>query len=128
DTISREAMAVLQAYDFPGNMRELKNALEHAVILATGAEVRPDDLPKSMRPASFGARAPAPPSTPADGVAPLEEMRARWLAPLERQYLQDLLRRTNGHVTAAAKLAGVNRVTFYRLMERHGLRLARMPV
>jgi two-component system response regulator GlrR len=55
-------------------------------------------------------------------------MREQWLAPLERQYLQDLLHRTHGQVTAAAKLAGVNRVTFYRLMERHGLRLARMPV
>jgi two-component system response regulator GlrR len=63
-----------------------------------------------------------------DEVLPLETMREQWLAPLERQYLQDLLHRTHGQVTAAAKLAGVNRVTFYRLMERHGLRLARMPV
>lgn len=125
DTISREAMRLLLAYDFPGNMRELKNAIEHAVILTTGTEVRAEDLPKSMRP-----DAPAPVVEPVlpESVPTLEEMRERWVGPHERQYLEGLLVRTRGQVSAAAKLAGVNRVTFYRLMEKHGLRLARMPV
>lgn len=128
DAISREATALLQAHDFPGNVRELKNALEHAVILASGHEVRAEDLPKSMRAAPGLVVPPTQPVAGKDEVLPLETMREQWLGPLERQYLQDLLHRTHGQVTAAAKLAGVNRVTFYRLMERHGLRLARMPV
>ncbi|MBL8920501.1 MAG: sigma-54-dependent Fis family transcriptional regulator [Myxococcaceae bacterium] len=127
DAISREAMALLHAYEFPGNMRELKNALEHAVILTTTHEVRAEDLPKSMRLTQASAPPePAPVTEPA--VPTLEEMRERWVAPHERQYLQDLLTRTKGQVSAASRLAGVNRVTFYRLMEKHGLRLARMPV
>lgn len=122
DTISKEAMAVLTAYDFPGNMRELKNALEHAVILTTSTQVTPDDLPKSMRPQR---EQPAAASQPAPEVPSLETMRDRWTAEPERRYLQELLTRTKGQVTAAARLAGVNRVTFYRLMEKHSLRLAR---
>ena len=127
DSISKEAMALLQAHDFPGNMRELKNALEHAVILTSTNEVRAEDLPKSMR-----LDVPKPMLTPepvkTDTTPTLEEMRAKWVAPYEKQYLQELLVKTKGQVSAASKLAGVNRVTFYRLMEKHGLRLARMPV
>src|SRR6185312_2701792 len=47
--LSREALALLDAYDFPGNMRELKNAMEHAVILASGEEIGVEHLPRSMR-------------------------------------------------------------------------------
>jgi DNA-binding NtrC family response regulator len=107
-------------------MRELKNALEHAVILTTANQVRPEDLPKSMRLTAGPAAAVAPPKP--EDVPTLEEMRERWVGPHERAYLQSLLTRTKGQVSAAARLAGVNRVTFYRLMEKHGLRLARMPV
>ncbi len=126
DAISKRAMALLQAHEFPGNVRELKNAIEHAVIMAADHEVQPQDLPKSMH-----AVAPVSPQSPAredDGPLPLEAMREQWLAPLERRYLEDLLTRSKGQVTAAAKVAGVNRVTFYRLMEKHGIRLSRAPV
>ena len=127
DSISKDAMALLQAHDFPGNMRELKNALEHAVILTSTSEVRAEDLPKSMR--LDVAKPMLPPETvKAEATPTLEEMRVKWVAPHEKQYLQALLVKTQGQVSAASKLAGVNRVTFYRLMEKHGLRLARMPV
>jgi transcriptional regulator with GAF, ATPase, and Fis domain len=124
DTISREAMALLLAYDFPGNVRELKNSLEHAVILASGDQVRAEDLPKSMRLPTPHQATPKPEVE----VPSLEEMRERWVSPHEKQYLHDLLTRTKGQVSAAAKLAGVNRVTFYRLMEKHGVRLTRTAI
>jgi len=126
DTISREAMALLQAYDFPGNVRELKNSLEHAVILATGDQVRAEDLPKSIRLTTPHAAPPV--AKPEPEVPSLDEMRERWVSPHEKQYLHDLLARTKGQVSAAARLAGVNRVTFYRLMEKHGVRLARTAI
>ncbi|MBX7098187.1 MAG: sigma-54-dependent Fis family transcriptional regulator [Myxococcaceae bacterium] len=120
--ISREAMAVLQGYSFPGNMRELKNAMEHAVILARGDQVEPDDLPRSMREGRLAApdkaAAPARPAT-------LAELREAWVAPQERRYLAELLDASQGKVELAAKTAGVNKVTFYRLMKRHGLSLRR---
>jgi DNA-binding NtrC family response regulator len=55
----------------------------------------------------------------------LEEARENWLAPLERQYLTDLLARHAGNVKAAAKSAGINTVTLYRLLKRRGLHLGR---
>ena len=120
--LSREAMAVLQAWDFPGNMRELKNTLEHAVVMARTDTVQPDDLPKAMR----GAETPV---TKPDAAAPaprtLAELREAWLAPLERKYLAELLDASEGKVDAAAKRAGINRVTMYRLMQKHGLTVQR---
>jgi transcriptional regulator with GAF, ATPase, and Fis domain len=120
--VSPEALAVLDAHDFPGNVRELKNAMEHAVILAAGGEICPEHLPRSMTIAP-PAEAPVPKSpTPRPT---LREQRERWLAPLERRYLEDLLAETDGRVTDAARVAGVDRVTFYRLLEKRGLSRSR---
>jgi DNA-binding NtrC family response regulator len=121
--ISREALALLHAYDFPGNVRELKNALEHAVVMARGEEVGAEELPRSIREAH--PRAHAPPPAHAKGLA---ELREGWLAGPERAYLTQLLERCDGEVSAAAKKAGITRMTFYRLMKKHGLRVRRGAV
>jgi transcriptional regulator with GAF, ATPase, and Fis domain len=120
--ITREAMAVLYAYDFPGNVRELKNALEHAVIMTSTQEVRAEDLPKSLR---TGHVAATPSPSPASKSTTLASLRESWLAPHERRYITELLDASGGKVDAAAKKAGVNRVTFYRLMKKHGVRMGR---
>ena len=112
-------LARLAAYDFPGNVRELKNTIEHAVILCTGDELSPEDLPKPLlSPPARGVKRAAQPT--------LEQARETWLEPLERQYLTDLLARHNGNVKTAARAAGVNAVTLYRLLKRRGLHLGRM--
>jgi len=117
--ISKEAMALLRAHDFPGNVRELKNALEHAVIMTTTDQVRAHDLPKGL-----GVAAPV---TPRAGrrAQTLAELREAWVGPHERRYLSELLDECGGRVDAAAKRAGVNRVTLYRLLKKHGLVLRR---
>ncbi len=123
ETIAPKAMELLNGYDFPGNMRELKNALEHAVIMTSTHEVRPEDLPRSLH----GARPSAPGPTPRgrEKGRTLAEMREEWLSAPERQYLAGLLEESAGKVDEAAKKAGVNRVTFYRLMKKHGVTLKR---
>ena len=118
-------LARLQAYDFPGNVRELKNTIEHAVILSTQEELQVEDLPKPLL-----ASAPISPSgkrarTEKPVQPTLDEAREQWLEPLERQYLTDLLARHGGNVKVAAKAAGINTVTLYRLLKRRGLSLAR---
>ncbi len=116
-----DVLARFQAYDFPGNVRELKNTIEHAVILCTGDELQVEDLPKPLQdPVPRNRRAQTQPP-----VLTLEEARENWLAPLERQYLTDLLARHAGNVKAAAKSAGINTVTLYRLLKRRGLHLGR---
>ncbi|MBK7857156.1 MAG: sigma-54-dependent Fis family transcriptional regulator [Archangiaceae bacterium] len=122
-SISREAMALLHAYDFPGNVRELKNALEHAVIMTSSEEVRAEDLPPVMRGGAAEKALPEKVASPAPRS--LAELREQWLAPHERAYVQQLLEASGGKVDDAAKRAGVNRVTFYRLMNKHGLKLRR---
>ena len=117
--LSPAAMARLAAYDFPGNVRELRNAIEHAVILATGPELSPDDLPRP-----FHAAAPRKPTRPARPT--LAAMREQWLAPLERRYLIELLAEHRGKVRAAATAAGVDPVTLYRLLRKRGVALRRV--
>ncbi len=123
-------MACLAAYDYPGNVRELRNAIEHALILCTGDALTPDLLP---RPFHRGAAAAAPAETttaarrssrPAARPT-LRALREQWLAPLERRYLVDLLAEHRGNVRAAAAAAGVDPVTMYRLLRRRGVSLRR---
>lgn len=121
--ISPDAMELLCRWDYPGNMRELKNSLEHAVVMARGDTVQADDLPKVMH----GNAAPV--TSPAVEVKTrtLAELREAWVNPLEKKYLLELLDAHGGRVDPAAKVAGINRVTMYRLMEKHGITLEKKP-
>jgi transcriptional regulator with GAF, ATPase, and Fis domain len=122
--MSAAAFATLAAYDYPGNVRELKNAVEHAAIMATGEEIQPSDLPSSMRTADIGGGAPAAPAAE-DAELTLDALREIWLAPREKVYLTELLQRCGGSVRKAAKRAGINTVTMYRLLKKRGLKLSR---
>jgi two-component system response regulator HydG len=123
--ISPATMARLAAYDYPGNVRELRNAIEHAVILCTGPEISPDELPRPFQRATERAESKgrkARVESPTLGV-----LREQWLAPLEKRYLVDLLAEHRGNVRAAAAAAGVDPVTMYRLLRRRGVTLRRTP-
>ncbi len=114
-SLSRRALEKLRGYDYPGNVRELRNIIERAVILAAGPEVTEHDivLPDRSRPenpdASFfgiGLRA--------DGTPPaLEE--------IERAYVVRVLRQFEGHRTAAAQALGVSYPTFLKRLREFGL-------
>jgi transcriptional regulator with GAF, ATPase, and Fis domain len=133
--IGTAALARLAAYDYPGNVRELKNAIEHAVILC-GDEIRPEDLPRPFATAAAMAR-PAAASGPGEAGAAstaraparrptLHELRDEWLAPLERRYLGELVAEHGGNVRRAAAAAGINPVTMYRLLRRRGIAIRRV--
>ena len=114
-------LARLVAYDFPGNMRELKNTIEHAIILCTGDELRVDDLPRALLVDAALSGKAARGKQAAPRAPTLREARETWLAPLERQYLIDLLAAHAGNVKRAARAAGIDAVTLYRLLRRRGL-------
>jgi len=116
-----EALDALLAYDYPGNVRELKNAVERAVILAEGDAVELDNLPRAIT-----SHMPSV-ETPRQRCIPLRVQRERWLAPLEREYLTALLAGCHGNVRQAAREAEVDPVTFYRLLKRRGIHIERVP-
>ena len=123
--LSSGAIKALREYPWPGNVRELQNALEHAVVLLEpGQEVKAADIPLS-EPLSGSSSGSADDDGAAAGAELMRESyhvaRDRVIAKFERGYLEELVRAAEGNMSRAARLAGVDRTTLYRLMERHGL-------
>ena len=116
------ALHTLCGHAWRGNVRELQNVIEHvAVVAEPGAEIRPEDLHLVGEGASAVAGA-----NPASLISSLLEesyhaARDRVIAQFERQYLTWLVNRAAGNMSKAARIAGVDRTTLYRLMERHEL-------
>jgi two-component system response regulator PilR (NtrC family) len=108
-------LRALDAYPFPGNVRELENMIERAVALATGPALGLGDLPAAVSGLSAG-HAPLLTDLPPDGCA-LDEV----LGEIERRLLLQALERTGGVRKAAAKLLGISfRSIRYRLA-KHSL-------
>ena len=99
------AIAALLAHPWPGNVRELSHAVERAVLMAQGPQVRASDL--ALRDEREGPRGPT-----------LEEMP---LEEVERVLIQKALARAHGNVSQAARELGLSRSALYRRMSQHGL-------
>jgi len=112
DQVTPEAMRTLERYDFPGNVRELENVLERALILAGGDPIGPEHLPKGAPPAG-AAGASWIPRIPPEGLS---------LEALERELILQSLELARGNKSQAARLLGLTRRTLYSRMEKHGLR------
>jgi DNA-binding NtrC family response regulator len=110
-SVEPDAMRVLIEYDWPGNVRELANVLERAQILAEGATITVDDLPESLvhAPRSGTGGAAAAAAGPDD------------LERIERQHVEDVLKRQGWNKVQAAKSLGVSRRSLYRLIEKYGI-------
>lgn len=119
---SDAAIRALCRCPWRGNVRELQNVIEHTVVLAdTETEIRPDQIPFISR---DGEAEDPTVHTTLDidvGDASYHQARDRVIADFELRYLTTLVNRAAGNMSKAARLAGVDRTTLYRLMERHGL-------
>jgi DNA-binding NtrC family response regulator len=122
-----DVLTMLDAYPWPGNVREVQNVVERACALADGTTVRKRDLPDYVVHAKPVALHQATTATTdrdtlsASGL-PLAEARDRWMTTLESAYLRDMLERHGGNISAAAKAAGIDRKTFHRLVTKYHLR------
>ncbi|OGR15625.1 MAG: sigma-54-dependent Fis family transcriptional regulator [Desulfobacterales bacterium GWB2_56_26] len=105
---SREALACLKQYDFPGNTRELRNLVERASVLCRGPEITPADLPAEIT--GQAARA--------EGTN--FNLAAR-MAVAEKEFLQTALRHSGGNRTEAAGLLGISRKNLWEKMKLYNM-------
>jgi DNA-binding NtrC family response regulator len=121
-TFTADAMAVLQSRPWAGNVRELQNVIEHTVVLLEpGAPIMPEDMPNLSGSAPLPPPAQAPFTFDGAGDQTYHGMREKMLVEFELSYLTWLVGRAGGNMSKAARIAGVDRTTLYRIMEKHGL-------
>jgi DNA-binding NtrC family response regulator len=98
--ISREAMDEMMLYDWPGNIRELENAIERAVVVGKEREIRPEDLP------IFCHELPPP-------------TRVRSLAQVEKAHIKQVLIENQWNIARSAKILEIDRSTLYSKIKRY---------
>jgi DNA-binding NtrC family response regulator len=118
--VDAEAQHRLLAYDWPGNIRELQNVLERALVLAEQDVIGPEHLPAEVRPGAPPPESPAPaadeplpPSAPVNALLSLEEV--------ERRHVLRVLEATGGSREEASRILGISRRTLTRMVQRWGL-------
>jgi len=121
-SISEPALQVLERYNWPGNIRELKNTIDRAVALASGPVIEPDDLPEAvsrreMSTVRRSAFAPVDLSVPSGTNSTLAEIKRD--AELAR-ITEALEKHSNNRLRAACEL-GISRMTLYKKLYKYGL-------
>ena len=104
------AIAQIEAHDWPGNVREMRNRIQRAVIMSEGLAIEPDDL-------GFTPGAEAVADLPVSEVMTLRDARER----LEKTMITAVLERNEGNVLKAAEELGVSRPTLYDLLKKYGM-------
>ena len=111
-TVSDEAFAIIKAYSWPGNIRQLVNVLQYAAAVATGDEILADDLPEILLSATPAAPQPVP------------QLRNESMnEPPEAANLRKTLRENHWNISAAARSLGIDRTTLHRRMRRFGIEI-----
>lgn len=106
DRVSQPALALLKAYDYPGNARELANVIERAVIVATDRTIDEHDLPVGLTAAVAAQRQKEKPPS---------------LAEMEATYIAEVLASTRGNKTECARILGISRKNLYEKIARYEL-------
>ncbi len=112
--LDRGAAQALKRHDFPGNVRELRNILQRASLRARNGVIHAGDL-ELATPRPRTVSGPAPEATLPEGAG------ATRMDDIEKQLIQELLARHNGHRKTVAAILGVTERTLYRKLSKHGL-------
>jgi DNA-binding NtrC family response regulator len=104
--VAAETLARLAAHKWPGNIRELENCIESAVVMAEGEVLKPEDVPLVVR---------------NGGKASAEDLSALNWNQMEKRYVESVLASTHGNRAEAARRMGIGRNTLLRKLKEFGL-------
>lgn len=107
ERVSAPALKLLQAYEYPGNARELANIVERAVLVATGKSIEEQEMPAGVIAAVNAQR---------------QKERPLSLAQMEAAYIAQILATTRGNKTECARILGISRKNLYEKIARYDLR------
>ncbi|MBA4356676.1 MAG: sigma-54-dependent Fis family transcriptional regulator [Desulfovibrio sp.] len=116
-TLGPEAVACLAARPWPGNVRELQNFVRRLAVFCPASQVELSHL-RLAGDGPAGGCGPAP----ADPLAPYKQAKAHVLDEFTRSYVEQVLERTGGNVSEAARVSGIERVSLQKIMKRLGTR------
>jgi DNA-binding NtrC family response regulator len=136
--IGTEVAAALEHHNWPGNIRELRNAIERAVLLSSGSSIRPQHLVleperetqllRESQPRMRESRPTIPMSaSDAPPVRPSQQSLASAVADVERQRILEVLQQCAGNQSRAAKILGISRTTLQARLDAYGMPRPRKP-
>ncbi len=103
--ISPEAMAMLKAYNWPGNIRELRNVIERAIVVCTSDVITPENL-----------------SFPFESLGEINVATDNSMEAIERRHIKRILQKTGWQVKSAAEILRIDRTTLYNKMKKYNIR------
>ena len=129
--IAPETMQLLQAYPWPGNLREIQSVLRHALLESVGPRLTPDCLPAPLRSHVAATKASASPPAPQEStwddfiaerlLAGSTTLYAEWQALTDRLLFERVLRHAEGNLSKAAKVLGIHRITLRTKIDALGM-------
>ena len=131
-TIAPETIDLMMKHDWPGNVRELRNVIERAVLLAESPDSEdalrraPAPMPRSepsitVTPSQTATSAEASMTVPVDVSIPFKLAKQNVISEFERRYISRLLAQHDGNISAAARAAGIDRMSIHKMLHRLGL-------
>jgi two-component system response regulator AtoC len=114
--ISDEAMELLCAYSWPGNIRELENTIEQALVLSNQSMLTPDDLPLAVR-----QNTPSGPARNRLDGEPFHFSDTPSLEEVKKRYVLHVLSHAQGNISRAAKMLNIDRRSLYRMLARYNI-------
>ncbi|HTL36903.1 MAG TPA: sigma 54-interacting transcriptional regulator [Kofleriaceae bacterium] len=130
--IAQETVDLMTKHDWPGNVRELRNVIERAVLLAESPDSEdslrraPAPAPKSepsitVTPSQTATSAEGMMTVPVDVGIPFKHAKQNVISEFERRYISRLLAQHDGNISAAARAAGIDRMSIHKMLHRLGL-------
>ncbi|MBA3456834.1 MAG: sigma 54-dependent Fis family transcriptional regulator [Deltaproteobacteria bacterium] len=130
-SIAQETIDLMMKHDWPGNVRELRNVIERAVLLAEAPDSEDSlrrtpqapksDSPVTVTPSQTATSTDASMTVPVDVTVPFKHAKQNVISEFEKRYISRLLAQHDGNISAAARAAGIDRMSIHKMLHRLGL-------